>query len=45
MSKNPLFVTALGGNLVDYAKKVANMDGDFRIPTLLKILDVETKKV
>ena len=43
-SKNPLFVTALGGDLVDYAEKVAQMDGAFRIPTLLKILDMETKK-
>lgn len=43
-SKNPLFVTALGGDLEVYAEKVAQMYGDFRIPTLLKILDMETKK-
>jgi len=44
-SKNPLFVTQLGGDLTDYAKKVAEMAGDFRIPNLLKILDAETKKI
>lgn len=44
-SRNPLFVTALGGDLAEYAKKVAEMNGDYRIPTLLKILDVETKKL
>ncbi len=43
-SKNPLFVTQLGGHLTDYAQKIAEMDGDYRIPTLLKILDVETKR-
>ncbi len=43
-SKNPLFVTVLGGDLVGYAEKVAKMDGTFRMPTLLKILDMETKK-
>ncbi len=43
-SKNPLYVTASGGDLAEYAKKVVEMDGNFRMPTLLKILDVETKK-
>lgn len=43
-SKNPLFVTQMGGDLEGYAKKVKEMEGAFRIPTLLKILDMETKK-
>lgn len=43
-SKKPLYITCLGGSLKDLAKKVKQMHGDFRIPTLLKILDVETKK-
>lgn len=43
-SKKPLHITCLGGDLSDLANKVKQMHGDFRIPTLLKILDVETKK-
>lgn len=43
-SKNPLFITCQGVDLVKMAAKVKNMEGDFRIPTLLKILDVETKQ-
>lgn len=42
-SKNPLFITCQGADLAEMAAKVKNMDGDFRIPTLLKILDVATK--
>jgi len=43
-SKNPLFITCQGADLREMATKVQAMDGDFRIPTLLKILDVETKR-
>jgi len=43
-SKKPLYLTCMGADLNDLANKVKQMHGDFRIPTLLKILDVETKK-
>ncbi|MFK7982954.1 MAG: endonuclease V [Saprospiraceae bacterium] len=42
-SKNPLFITSQGADLAEMAGNVKNMDGAYRIPTLLKILDVETK--
>lgn len=42
-SNNPLFITCQGADLTEMAANVKNMDGDYRIPTLLKILDVETK--
>ncbi len=38
-SKNPLFITAEGIELNRAADNVKNMDGDFRIPTLLKEVD------
>lgn len=43
-SKNPLFITCQGVDLDEMAAKVQAMDGAFRIPTLLKILDLETKR-
>lgn len=43
-SNNPLFITSQGVDLKEMATKIKVMHGDFRIPTLLKILDVETKK-
>lgn len=42
-SKNPLFITCQGANLIEMAENIRMMAGDFRIPTLLKILDMETK--
>jgi len=43
-SKNPLFITCQGADLLEMAENIKNMDGDFRMPTLLKILDMETKR-
>lgn len=44
VSKNPLFITSIGLELEKVATKIPIMHGDYRIPTLLKILDVETKR-
>lgn len=43
-SEKPLFVTAVGIDLATAAACVGNMHGEFRMPTLLKMLDVATKK-
>ncbi|MBL0743492.1 endonuclease V [Chryseolinea lacunae] len=43
-SKNPLFVTAIGTALPAAAASVQNMHGPFRMPTLLKVLDQETRR-
>ena len=43
-SKQPLFVTCVGMKLEEAAKRILEMSGEFRIPTLLKILDTETKR-
>jgi len=43
-SKNPLYVSAIGADLDTAAQAVKNMHGDFRMPTLLQVLDTETKK-
>lgn len=42
-SKRPLFVSAVGTDLDEAARLVKGMSGEFRIPSLLKILDDETK--
>lgn len=38
-SKSPLYITAEGTDASKAASAVAGMDGDFRIPTLLKLVD------
>lgn len=43
-SKNPLFVTSIGINIEQAMEKVKLMNGEYRIPTLLKELDKLTKK-
>lgn len=43
-SKQPLYITSIGVELTEVAKKIQEMSGKFRIPTLLKILDKETKR-
>jgi len=43
-SKRPLFVSCLGMGLEEAAEKVSRLRGNFRIPTLLKWVDRETKK-
>lgn len=42
-SKTPLFLTAKGADVDDIARKVEQMHGNFRIPTLLKKLDQLTR--
>ena len=42
-SKRPLFVSAVGTDLDEAARLVKEMSGEFRMPSLLKILDDETK--
>lgn len=43
-SQNPLFVSAIGYDVQLAAQHIKQMQGDFRFPTILKILDQETKK-
>ena len=43
-SKNPLFVTAIGTDLQIAAQNVKNMQGEFRMPTILKKIDILTKE-
>jgi len=43
-SKKPLFITAIGIELQDALQKIESMDGEYRIPTLLKELDRLTKE-
>jgi deoxyribonuclease V len=43
-SKNPLFITSIGIELNLATKKIEEMKGEFRIPTLLKEVDRLTKE-
>jgi deoxyribonuclease V len=43
-SKNPIFVTSVGIDLIEASQKIKNMKGDFRMPDLLRILDQKTKE-
>jgi len=43
-SKKPLFITAIGIELEEAVQKIERMDGEYRIPTLLKELDRLTKE-
>jgi deoxyribonuclease V len=43
-SNNPLFVSAIGMEISEAATHVKSMSGEFRLPTLLKLMDTETKK-
>ena len=42
-SKNPLYVTAMGVDLGEAYEMIKNMHGSFRIPTLLQLLDSQSK--
>lgn len=42
-SKNPLYITSIPFNPENYADKVKNMAGLYRIPDLIKLLDQKTK--
>lgn len=43
-SKKPLFITSIGINIDDATEKIKIMNGEYRIPTLLKELDKQTKE-
>lgn len=43
-SRNALYVSAIGTDLNNSADKIREMHGDYRMPTILQILDTETKK-
>ncbi len=42
-SKNPLYVSAVGVDLSIAVDRMKNMHGEYRMPTILQILDTETK--
>ncbi|MFP9117924.1 endonuclease V [Flavobacterium sp. RNTU_13] len=42
-SKNPLYVSAIGIDTLFAADKIRNMQGPYRIPDILKTLDMVTK--
>ena len=44
-SQNPLYVTAIGVDIDEIAQNVKNMDGEFRLPTLLKRVDQLCRKI
>lgn len=44
-SANPLFITSVGTELQIAADNIAAMAGPYRIPALLKMLDMETKSI
>lgn len=43
-SKKPLYISSIGISLNEASQCIQNMHGNFRIPTLLKLLDQETRK-
>lgn len=43
-SKKPLFVTALGYDLQKVSEKIISMHGDFRLPTILKLVDQKSRE-
>jgi deoxyinosine 3'endonuclease (endonuclease V) len=43
-SLNPLFVTSLGIDLEQASENIKSMHGEYRLPTLLKLLDRLTKE-
>lgn len=43
-SKKPLYISAMGIDLEMAAEHVHSMDGNYRMPTLLQIMDAKTKE-
>ena len=43
-SKKPLYITALGIDLESAFNNIKSMHGNFRMPTLLQVLDTKTKE-
>ncbi|WP_299248064.1 endonuclease V [uncultured Aquimarina sp.] len=44
-SKKPLYISSIGQDLELSAELVRNMHGNYRFPTILKILDQETRDI
>ncbi|MFT5818943.1 MAG: deoxyribonuclease V [Crocinitomix sp.] len=42
-SANPLYVSAIGMDVETAAAQIKSMHGEYRLPTILQILDTETK--
>jgi deoxyribonuclease V len=42
-SENPIYISAIGCELEEVVENIKRMHGKFRIPTILQILDTETK--
>jgi deoxyribonuclease V len=42
-SNTPLYITSVGIDLLDAAESIKKMHGEFRIPTLLKLTDQQTR--
>ncbi|SNR17429.1 Deoxyinosine 3'endonuclease (Endonuclease V)-like protein [Tenacibaculum jejuense] len=43
-SKKPLYVSAIGLDLKEAYNAIKDMDGNYRMPTLLKVLDTKTRE-
>lgn len=43
-SKKPLFVSSIGIDTKQAAQKIKNMKGEYRMPTILKLVDTITKQ-
>ncbi|WP_299712425.1 endonuclease V [uncultured Tenacibaculum sp.] len=43
-SKKPLYVSAIGMDLQEAFNAIKDMDGNYRMPTLLKVLDTKTRE-
>lgn len=43
-SKNPLYISSLGIDLSEASDFIRGMNGEFRLPHLIKLVDTETKK-
>jgi len=43
-SKQPLYVTAIGTDLCQAEQHIRSMDGEHRMPHILKLIDTETKR-
>jgi len=43
-SKKPLYVTSLGYDLQEASEKILSMHGEFRMPTMLKLVDKNSRK-
>lgn len=44
-SKNPLYISSIGIDLLEASAFIQNMFGEFRLPHLIKLVDTETKKM